>query len=126
MNPMVHIRRLRWLPRAALAIIVLATIQVTVLPCAMAAQGMTSLSEHCAYCPPAAAAADNCSFPHAPTVDVFGSSAHQMSMLFHSPLLQPATFDLRDLRQTRIFLPAVEPPPPRERPLTLTHCVQLK
>jgi pyrrolidone-carboxylate peptidase len=132
-----HIRRMRWVPRAALAMLLLAAIQTALLPCAMATNAGVAMTDHCVYCPPAVSSdsdsvdanSSSCAFIHGPAVDVFAASAHQIAQLMDSPCLQPVTFDLHDLRQTQ-SLPntrntevALTAAP---RPLTLTYCVQLK
>jgi hypothetical protein len=71
-------------------------------------------------------ASGGCSYPHSPSMDVFAATAHHMAVLLDSPLLQPTPFDLSDLRQARVFLPAIDFVPAPSRPLNLTHCVQLK
>jgi hypothetical protein len=138
-NIITRLRQLRGLPRALFAVLVLVVAQTTMVPCAMAT-GMTagvtsgvasdSMSEHCAYCPSvdvaAAGVANGCAFPHAPTVDVYAGSTQHVSVLLDSPLLQPATFGVSDLRHAQIFYPVVRAVPLLTRPLTLTHCVQLK
>jgi hypothetical protein len=68
----------------------------------------------------------DCAFPDAPTVDVYAASAHHLSVMLDSPLLQPATFGLSELRQVQTIYPALEPVIAPPRPLNLTHCVQLK
>ncbi len=116
-----------------LTVVLLAVAQTSLVPCAMASDPapmsgpMSDMSEHCVYCPPAALEdAAACAFPHAPTVDVFASTAHHVAVLLDSPLMQPTPFNLRDLRQTRVDWPAVDFVPAPTRPLNLTHCVQLK
>jgi pyrrolidone-carboxylate peptidase len=127
---------MRWVPRAALAMLLLAAIQTALLPCAMATNAGVAMTDHCVYCPPAVSSdsdsvdanSSSCAFIHGPAVDVFAASAHQIAQLMDSPCLQPVTFDLHDLRQTQslhtrnteVALTAAP------RPLTLTYCVQLK
>jgi hypothetical protein len=126
-----RIRTRRWLPRALLALFVLATMETTLLPCAMATQ---SAGEHCVYCPPGSADEDapgkvmsrDCAFPDVPTVDVYPASAQHVSMLSQCSFALPETFDLGTLRQTQVFCPIILVSPPEARPLNLKHCVQLK
>ena len=109
-----------------LAVVVLAVIQTTFVPCVMA-DAAAPMAEHCVYCPPAVSdVASDCAFPHAPTVDVYAASAQHMSVLFDSPLLQPATFGLAELREVQTIYPPLQPIPAPTRPINLTHCVQLK
>lgn len=67
--------RQRALTRAALALFVLAWLQMAALPCVMAHAPATAsdASEHCGYCPDASdapgAGSDQCEFPHDPGVD---------------------------------------------------------
>jgi hypothetical protein len=126
MNPLGHIRHLRNLPRILLAVVVLAVAQTSLVPCVMASDS-APVMEHCVYCPPAAAdMTSDCAFPHAPTVDVFASTAHQVALLLDSPFMQPAPFNLHDLRQTRVDWPTIDFIPAPTRPINLTYCVQLK
>ena len=125
MNLLVHIRRLRWLPQMLLAIVLLAVAQTSIMPCAMA-NDTAPMSEHCIYCPAADTTGSDCAFPHAPTVDVFASATHHAAVLFDSPLLQSAPFNLSDLREMQVAWPTIDFIPAPQRPLNLTHCVQLK
>jgi hypothetical protein len=90
------------------------------------------MSVHCAYCPPANAhSSGDCAYPHAPTINVFGSVAHHAAMLVDSPLLlpmpvNPKAANLRDLWLTQGHVAIVDFHPTPPRPLNLTHCVQLK
>lgn len=150
MSPIAHCRQLRRLPHALLAVLLLTVAQTALIPCAMAydavagaAQSaakmdaamsdaaMPSMKEHCAYCAPDAATPADvdinaCVFPHAPTVDVFAASAHHVDTILSNPLLHAATFDAISPRDARPFVPHTNLVLPPSRPLTLTHCVQLK
>jgi hypothetical protein len=126
MNLMGHIRHLRWLPRMLLAAVVMAVMQTTLMPCAMA-DAVAPMGEHCVYCPPVVPdVPSDCAFPHAPTVDVYAASAHHMSVLFNSPLLQPVTFGVAQLREFQTIYPPFQPVTAPSRRINLTHCVQLK
>jgi hypothetical protein len=131
MSPLAHIRRLRGLPRALLAVLALTVAQTAWLPCAMAedsAPAMAAMDEHCAYCPEDTgdtSAAMGCVFPHGPTVNVFNASAHHVDVLLSSPLLQPPTFGFAMQRASPSFVPLRLAAIP-SRPLNLTYCVQLK
>lgn len=140
MSPIAHLRRFRRLPHALLAVLLMAVAQTSLVPCAMAygaaqaetappAQAMPAMDDHCAYCPPDAPApadASACAYPHAPTVDVFASSAHHVDVILSNPLLHQSAFDASSLRVARTFIDNAYSAPPHSRPLTLTHCVQLK
>lgn len=146
MSPIAHLRRLRRLPHALLAVLVLAVAQTSIVPCAMAYGAMDASSqavdidavdiqipvmdEHCAYCPPDAPPADvtvgDCLYTHAPAVDVFANSAQHVDTLLSSPLLHASTFDISTLHDSRAFVPIAYAQPSHPRPFTLTYCVQLK
>jgi hypothetical protein len=132
MNPVSYIRRLRWLPQTLLAVLALTMAQTSLVQCAMACSSMQT-TEHCAYCPPDESSgvvsgdgANKCVFPHAPMVDVFASTAHYVDVLFDSPLLQPKTFNVQEMRRTQVHLRTIDFSPAPPRPLNLTYCVQLK
>jgi hypothetical protein len=142
MSPIAHLRRLRRLPHALLAVLAIAVAQTSLVPCAMAysvldAQvetmgvAMPAMDEHCAYCPadaltPGDVTIGDCVYTHAPAIDVFPGSAQHVDALLSSPLLHASTFDLSWLRDARSFVPVAYFAPPQARPLTLTYCVQLK
>ena len=131
MNLMGNIRRSRSLPRMFLVMVALIVAQTAIVPCVMAYPASAdAMSEHCAHCPPDSAMsadASDCSFPEAVKADLLAVTAHHVSSLDLSPLLQPAPIDMRNLRQTQTrLLPTIDHFHPPTRRLNLTHCVQLK
>ncbi|HYM35078.1 MAG TPA: hypothetical protein VET48_06740 [Steroidobacteraceae bacterium] len=120
-----RIRYLRWLPRAALAVFVLATLQTTLLTCAMA-MSSNEMSEHCAFCPPAPDDGNTggCVLAHAPN-DASTISVNQVAHFFPIMSAPLYAFEYPRSLSTRTYFQAADIPPPL-RPLHLTHCVQLK
>jgi len=121
MNWIADVRRLSWLPRAVLAMLVLATAQTAILPCAMAAE-----VEHCVYCPPASHDVDHgdCVYPDDPA-DMAVAAAQQFAALFVG-VAHWYDFPAFEQRHEILVRAALDVAPPPARPLTLTHCVQLR
>ena len=129
-NAIGRLRRLRWLPRMLLATVVLAWAQAAWLPCVMAAQTAAPMADHCVYCPPAQHGGDRmagaCNYPQGPTVDVAVAATLHFSSLLGSGIVQPHSFDPFDSRFNQDCRPPDRWHAPPQRPLNLTHCVQLK
>lgn len=133
MNLLERIRRIRSLPRLALAIVVLATLQIAFVRCAMS-EGIASvpimtnamsMDAHCAYCPPAKSDGI-CNFPHASIEAVSNPQGQSVLMPWDAPSLPMLAVTLRELRYAPLKLPYAYSSPPLSRRLNLTNCVQLK
>jgi hypothetical protein len=141
MNLLDRIRRIRSLPRLALAIVVLATVQIGFVRCAMATEMASAaasqamiMEEHCAYCPPAVHEDGSCGFPHsaseaigANTQTSSGQSSGQSGVAFwDAPALLTTAFTLSELRRSPIKVPRTYSSLPSTCRLNLRYCVQLK
>ena len=125
MNLLGHIRRSYWLPRIALAVVALATLQIAFVRCAMAEQMNTGMTEHCVYCPPISHAdiVMECAFPDSNDDGV--ANTHQGHETIDIPIRPASVLILRESRMPLVF-PKINISPPLHRSLNLTHCVQLK